>query len=152
SLTWARNGELVYTNFDADGKPQVYRITAANPVPECYTSLVGLSDGRYGELSPSGELLALVSPDLNLASTLFVGKLASRTFTALERGVDLPHWAPQGNRVFFVSARDGIPDLWAVDVDPQTGAKSAPARRLTSALGLREFTVAPDGRKVLAVK
>jgi Tol biopolymer transport system component len=52
----------------------------------------------------------------------------------------------------FVSGRDGFPDLWRVGIDPKTGKKAGKARRLTSALGVSEFTLGPDGRKLLAVK
>jgi hypothetical protein len=56
-----------------------------------------------------------------------------------------PPRGPRGDRIFFVTNRDGLADLWAVDVDPKTGAKST-ARQLTSGHNFREFTVAPDGR------
>jgi Tol biopolymer transport system component len=152
SLSWAKNGQIVYTNYDANGKKQVYAVTESNRTPECLTAKLNAPEGHFGELSPSGQLLAFLSPAILFGATLFVGDFRSGTFETLEHGVGLPHWGPQGNRIFFVTERDGFPDLWALDVDPRNGARSGKARRLTSALDLREYALSPDGRKLLAVK
>jgi Tol biopolymer transport system component len=157
SLRWARNGDLVYTNFDATGEKQVYRISDADRVPECLTAKVGARGGHEGELSPSGDLLAFLSPEIDMTATLYVGNLRTGQFAPLEYGAGTPHWGPQGNRLFFLSRRNGPADLWVVDVDAATGAKVGKARPLTSALDLREFSFAPPGsagspRKLLAVK
>jgi Tol biopolymer transport system component len=152
SLHWAKNGQIVYTNFDAAGRKQIYRITESNPNPECLTARVGAPDGHFGELSPSGDLLVFLSPVTALEATVFIGSLQSGDFQVIEHGVGRPHWGPRGDRIFFVSKRDGLADLWAVDVDPRTGAKKANAKRITSGLGIGEFTFGPDGRKLLAVK
>jgi serine/threonine protein kinase/Tol biopolymer transport system component len=152
SLTWAKNGKIVYTNFDAAGKKQIYGITESNPSPECLTARVGALHGHFGELSPSGDLLVFLSPLIGTAATLYIGSRFSSHFEVLEHGVGTPRWGPQGDRIFFVTERDGLADLWVVQVDPSTGRKSTNARRLTAGLGLSEFTLAPDGRRLLAVK
>jgi serine/threonine protein kinase/Tol biopolymer transport system component len=153
SLNWAKNGQIVYTNRDAVGEKQVYRITESNPSPECLTGLVGSPHGHFGELSPSGDLLVFLSPLIGPAvATLYIGSLHSRKFEVLEHGVGTPHWGPRGDRIFFLNVRDGLADLWTVDMDPRTGSKAGNSRRLTAGLGLSEFTLAPDGRKLLAVK
>jgi Tol biopolymer transport system component len=152
SLNWAKNGTMVYTNYDAAGRKQVYGITESNPSPECLTAQVGAPDGHFGELSPSGDLLVFLNPLIGAGAYLHIGSLRFGNLEVLERGVGTPRWGPQGNRIFFVTERDGMADLWAVDVDPRTGAKSTNARRLTSGLGISDFTIAPNGRKLLAVK
>jgi Tol biopolymer transport system component len=152
SLSWAKNGQIVYTNFDAAGNKQVYRITESNPTPECLTAKLGATNGQSGELAPSGDLLAFHNSLVDLHATLYVGELRSGTFQTLEHGVGLPHWGTQGTRLFFVSRRDGLADLWVRDVAPVTGIPSGKAQRLTSGLGLREYTWSPDGRRLLAVK
>ena len=151
SLTWAKNGQIVYTNFDAEGNKQLYRVTETNRTPECLTALVGANYGRCGDLSPSGDLLAFLSP-LNGDAPLYLGNLRSRRYVQLEQAAQSLRWADQGRRLFFVSQRDGLPDLWTLDVDPQSGTRVGDARRLTSGLNLAEFTPSPDGRKILAVK
>src|SRR5262249_22992650 len=107
---------------------------------------------HFGELSPSGDLLAFLSPLVDMNATLYVGDLRTGDVQTLAHGVGTPHWGPQGNRIFFGSAREGLPDLWALDVDPQSGRPLGKARRLTSALGLDEFAAGPGGRKFVAVR
>jgi Tol biopolymer transport system component len=151
SLNWAKNGQIVYTNFDGARK-KVYAITESNPNPECLTAQVGAPDGHYGQLSPAGDLLVFLSPELGTSPHLYSGSLHDGTFQALEHGVGKPQWGPRGDRIFFVTKSEGLADLWVVDVDPKTGAKSTNARQLTSGHHFAEFTVAPDGRRFLAVK
>jgi Tol biopolymer transport system component len=149
SLSWGKN-ELVYTNFDASGRKQVYGISETNPVPECLTAKVGAPDGHYGELSPSGDLLVFLNPGIYLTAELYIGRLSTGKFERLEKSVGMPHWSPRGDRVFFLSERDGRIDLWAVDVDPKTGVRAGPSKRLTSALDLSDYSFSPDGRKLVA--
>jgi Tol biopolymer transport system component len=150
SLTWHKGGKIVYTNFDNKGKKQVYAITEDNPKPQCLTAEVGKADGHFGELSPSGDLLAFLDPGINLTAGLFVGNLRSGTSKKLEQGVGVPHWDPQGKRLFFISGRQGGIDLWSREIDPRTGAGVGPARRVTMALDLNDFTFSPDGKKAIA--
>lgn len=152
SLSWSKTGQLVYSGLDPVGKLHVFRISEAEPVPESLTGKLGFPEGRSGELSPSGELLAFLSYEHDPTASLYVGDLKSGTFDLLERGASKPHWGPQGDRIYFVSSRDGRLDLWVVDVDPRTGARAGKARRLTAALGLREFALSANGRSLLAVK
>jgi Tol biopolymer transport system component len=152
SLSWAKNGQIIYTNFDTSGDKNVYAITEADRAPECLTARLKAPRGSFGELSPSGRLLAFLSGEVDFSATLFLGDLRSGTFEALEHSVGYPHWGPSDNRIFFVSKRDGFPDLWDAELGPRTGAQSAKARRLTSALNLRAYGFSPDGYKLIAAK
>jgi Tol biopolymer transport system component len=152
SLRWARNRDLVYTVFDDAGEKQVYRLADGHAEPECLTARVGAPGGHAGELSPSGDLLAFLSPEIDLTATLCVGNLRTGKFQALEHGVGSPHWGRNGDRIYFLSRRDGPADLWVVDVDPTTGDRRGKARRLTMAQDLTEFSFDPDGRRLVAVK
>jgi Tol biopolymer transport system component len=151
SLSWSRSGALVYTNFDADGRKGVYRIQESDPVPECLTARVGVAQGRSGDMSPSGHLLAFLSANTG-ETTLYLGDLRTGAHEQLHPMARAPRWGPLGDRVFFLSAREGPTDLWSVPVDPRTGARLGPARRLTSGLDLEGFSLAPDGRRLLVVK
>jgi Tol biopolymer transport system component len=150
SLTWAKSGWLIYTAFDKDGRKQIYRITEEDRNPQCLTAKLSVPAGHFGELSPRGDHLVFLDPNMTAALTL--GDLRAGTTEVLERSVGVPHWGPQGDRIFFISGRDGRLDLWAIDLDPKTGAKAGEARRLTQALDAGEFALSPDGRKVLATR
>jgi TolB protein len=62
----------------------------------------------------------------------------------------MPHWHPQGKRLFFISGRHGGIDLWTRDIDLESGTGIGKARRLTSALDLNDFTFSPDGKRAIA--
>ena len=61
SLQWARDGLIVYTNFDQVGDKQIYRVFANSANPVCLTcGRTAVPGARAGALSPSGALLAHV--------------------------------------------------------------------------------------------
>jgi serine/threonine protein kinase len=151
SLTWAANGDLLYTDFDGRGRKQVYRVSEAKPEPECLTVKVGVTEGMAGALAPGGRLLAFTGTSVDLAAELFTVDLRDGRVEVLQSGVGFPSWGPDG-RLYFVSRRDGLPDLWGMPVDAETGKRAGPPRRLTSGLALAEYTFHPDGRRLIATR
>jgi Tol biopolymer transport system component len=151
SLTWAANDDLLYTNFDEQGRKQVYRVSDAKPDPECLTTKVGVTEGMAGMLSPNRRLLAFTGTSVDLAAPLYAADLRAGRSEVLENNVGFPCWGPD-DRLYFVSRRDGLPDLWCLPVDPETGRRGGPARRLTSGLDLAEYTIHPDGHKLIATR
>jgi eukaryotic-like serine/threonine-protein kinase len=68
---------------------------------------------------------------------------------------DKPRWSPDGNRIYFVSDRDGFACLWSQPVEPDTKRPVGPplplyhihqVRRsiLNVSYGLMDIAVAPD--------
>lgn len=152
SLTWGRDGSLVYTDFDSAGEKQVYRLSLTDHSRRCLTAEVGAPTGQSGELSPSGRFLAFNGP-ISGSSELYVGDLQTGHCKLLERSADQPHWSPPGDRILFISSREGVSDLWSVNIDPATGDRLAgPTDHLTSGFTLNGFAVAGDGHRILAVK
>jgi TolB protein len=147
SLTWSRDGSLIYTGFDTAGDKHVYRVASAGGTPSCLTC--GLGGGRSGELSPSGELLVYKTSEMGARGELLIQHLASRAVTRVIDQAEMPHWSADGKRVLFISSRDGTPDLWQIDIDPATRGAAAPPRRLTSGLNVAAFAASPDGRQIL---
>jgi eukaryotic-like serine/threonine-protein kinase len=153
SLSWARDGSIVYTGFDPQGTKQVYRVASGGGEPACLTcNAAPLSEGRAGELSPSGGFLAYLSGLVGPRAVLYVKDLSSGQVTEVANRADWPHWSADGRRIIFISARDGQPDLWELEINPRNGSAVGTPHRLTSALGATTFTMAPDSRQVLAVK
>ena len=151
SLTWAKNNDLLYTDFDDQGRKQVYRVSEAHPQPECLTATLDMPEGMAGTLASDGQLLAFTTTDVDLGARLLLADLRTRQHTELASSVGFPGWGPD-DRLYFVSRRDGLPDLWRLDVDRQTGQRRGPPRRVTSGLALTEYTFNPDGHKLIATR
>jgi Tol biopolymer transport system component len=152
SLQWAQSGTIVFTNFDADGEKQIYSVAAGAAAASCLTcGRSTVAGARDGVLSPSGELLAYVGQQIGPRPPLYVLHLASGVEHELTDRVDAPHWESD-DRLLFISARDGLSDVWQIAVDRRTGARAGEPSRLTSGLDATDFAVSSDGRQILAVK
>jgi serine/threonine protein kinase/Tol biopolymer transport system component len=153
SLMWARNDDLLYTNFDEHGRKQVYRVSEPRPEPECLTAKAGAhgSEGMAGALAADGRLLAFTGASVDLSAPLYVTEIGGDRTEELLNNVGYPSWGPDG-MLYYVSRRDGLPDLWNLPVDMATGKKRGEPRRVTSGLMLADYTFHPDGRRLLATK
>jgi Tol biopolymer transport system component len=153
SLTWARDGSLVYTGFDAAGIKRIFRVAATGGEPACLTcAWADAPAARAGELSPSAEYLVFLSTEVGPRADLYIAHLASGRIRKVTNQADWPHWSRDGRQIFFISSRDGQPDLWQFTVNLADGSALGEPRKLTSALGATTFAVSPDGTQILAVK
>jgi Tol biopolymer transport system component len=152
-LSWGADGGILYTNYDAEGNKQVYRVTEGDPKPNCLTDKVGAKMGMAGSLSPNGRLLLFSNQVTTLDATVFLGDLrGGERPIKVEQPAGRPAWGANGDRVYFVSTRDGLADLWSTAVDPDSGRPAGNARRLTSGLELSEYTFNSRGDKMIAAR
>ena len=125
-LQWASDSSLVHTNFDADGRKQVYRVPSRGGDPSCLTcGLVGIAGGQSGQLSASGKLLAFTSiqksghdPPFTFSTSPLGRSTHSR------RSPQHPAGPTEIVSLIFASSREGTPDLWQIPVESverQTG-------------------------------
>ena len=153
SLSWARDGLLVYTAFDPTGTKRIYRVSASGGEPACLTcTWPGAPGARAGEVSPSGEYLVFLSSEVGPRADLYVAHVATGRPRKITNQADWPHWSRDGRHILFISSRDGQPDLWQVAIDPADGSPLGEPRKLTSALAVTTFAMSPDGTQILAVK
>src|SRR5262249_21405186 len=94
-------------------------------------------------------LLAFTGTSVDLGAPLFTADLAGGRSQALGYGGGFPSWGP-GGRLYYVSRRDGLPDLWGLPGDPETGKRDGPPRRPTAGPGLGEYTSPPNGQRLIA--
>ena len=151
SLQWATGDWIVYTDFDENGDKQIYRVSTSDATPACLTCGRTATGARAGVLSPSGKLLAFVGALMGPRPHLFVLDLSSGRPADLADRADVPQWRDD-RHLMFISARDGLPDLWEVEVDPLSGAKVGEPSRITSGLDATDFATSRDGHQLLAVK
>jgi Tol biopolymer transport system component len=152
SLQWTAKGSIVYTNFDEYGATEVYRVIGSESTPQCLTCFkTPVRGARSGQLSPSGRLLAFVGFSAGLKAHVSVLDLLAGKVTVLADLSDAPHWESD-DRLIFLSAREGLSDLWEISVNPKTGTLTGEPTRVTSGLNATQFAVSDAGRRIVAVK
>jgi serine/threonine-protein kinase len=95
----------------------VTRSGRATLVDATWTFNPGL-ENRSWDLSPDGSRLALKAVT-DLGENIWIkpipdGPMARLTFTGEER---MPRWSPDGERIAFISARNGNLDVWSLRAD-----------------------------------
>src|SRR5258708_2580970 len=101
------------------------------------------------QLSPKGDLVAFTITDVdqtaNKSTTqIYVVPLAGgemRQLTNDEHSSSSPRWSPDGERLAFISARDGESQIWTIDVSSGT------LKKITSlSTGAGDPVWSPDGK------
>ena len=99
SLSWAKTGDLVYTDFDSAGAKAIYRLKEGATESECLSCDLGIERVQSGELSPSGKLLVFKNQAIGTRGSLRLAHLPSGRVETLYEGADQPHWSPGGDRI-----------------------------------------------------
>ena len=119
--------------------------------PARIDDLMAIRNIESARISPGGDRVAFVMSALDLDrnvsdSDIWLVPAAGGAPLRLTRGPgrdDTPRWSPRGDRIAFVSDRDGRPRLWVID------PKGGEAARLTSfAGGASAPAWSPDGRSI----
>lgn len=133
-----------------------FAATSATATERGFTArdLVVLDRASAPTLSPDGRWLvhALREADFEADSAktaLYVRNLLTRDMrpparlTPEDMSVSSPSFAPDGETVYFLSAKSGSNQLWSI---PVTGGE--PAQVSDYPLGIGSYRLAPDGRRV----
>ncbi len=94
------------TAVSPDGKWLAYSVTTVNLIANTKTPELWL------------QAIASPSADNSAPFKLAVG----------QPGDSDPQFAPDGKQIFFISSRDGAPQIWLADFDSATGADESPAQ------------------------
>ena len=155
TASWSPDGkEIVYARLDsvfagsADG--QTHRLLAAGvyQANECRWSrrmpLVACTSGNYMARDP-GANFANKAPSGIVIVPLAGGRVVQVTN---DRAMNQsPEWSPSGDRLFFISNRDGPLDVYEVAVASNGTPRSTPMR-LTTGLNARSISITGDAKRV----
>jgi dipeptidyl aminopeptidase/acylaminoacyl peptidase len=120
--------------------------------PFTFDAMMRLSRVDDPQLSPDGKLVAFTVQTVDLAANtkpvqIYVVPSTGGTpvrLTAEGASNTRPRWLPDSLRLFFVSDRSGVPQIWSMNAD---GSDARLATNLPT--GADGVTVSPDGQLIL---
>ena len=113
--------------------------------------LLGVRDITSVQLSPDGSEVVYVVREPHLGENRYAetiwrmpaaGARPPRRLTDSEKD-SAPQWSPSGDRIGLLSTRDGVRQVWVLDV-----ASGAVQKVTSAAAGVRSYTWSPDGRHI----
>lgn len=131
---------------------------AADKRPFTFEDMMALKRISGPQVSPDGKWVLFSAVQVNLEENkktphLWIAPLAggkSQQLTFDPAGEDRGRWSPDGQRILFVSARDGSSQLWLATFDPSAGKLSGEPRKITSISTEADGALwSPDGKNIL---
>ncbi len=144
----APDGRVVAVRTDA-GAAALVEVDPADGTVRALTPAAPRAPWGFPAVSPDGRWIAAVRWGEGPASDLLVLDRDGREVARVTRdaGLELaPAWA-RGDTLVWASDRSGVPNLYALALDPATGRPAGPVRQVTNVLtGVGFPSVDPAGR------
>ena len=130
----------------------------ADKRPFTFEDMMALKRVGGPQVSPDGKWVLFSAVHVNLAENrktphLWIVSLAggeSQQLTFDQAGEDRGRWSPDGQKILFVSARDGGSQLWMATFDPNTGKLTGDPRKITTLSTEADGGMwSPDGKNIL---
>jgi serine/threonine protein kinase len=142
------SSEPVFDPKNRFGIAKLWRVDATTS--EVIEIDIGGGDGVQPRISPDGRRIAFWGlPQGTGKRVIYTIPVEGGTPVAITTDESFnwnPAWAPNGDRLFFVSDRGGTMNLWQVAIDKDTGQKSGPFEAVTIGGQLNgEMSISADG-------
>jgi Tol biopolymer transport system component/DNA-binding winged helix-turn-helix (wHTH) protein len=140
---WSPDGQWVITTLpDFRGPGSAMRFAPVSPASHesAKTRLVTSSreDGFFQtRISPNGQWVVFEALGRSVAANgrLYVVPASGGEWTPLTNGNafdDKPRWSPDSKMIYFVSTRQGYPNVWGIRFDPRRGKPVGEPFRVTT--------------------
>lgn len=159
SISFAPDGKsiaVVDTEDSTDGSGKQYRIYSINLETgerRRLTAEAEFAGETTPRFSPDGKNLAFVRVFDDRSQDLFIvpttGNAEPRQITFDRKTIHSLAWSAEGNEIFFVSLRDGKPNVWRVSA---TGNDEEPEMIVTNTRGATNIAVSPDAKTIALVE
>jgi len=149
-------GEIAFASTRT-GLPQIYIMRAdGSDIRQITKETEGACQPDW---SPDGARLVFVSPcrekkDTYQGSSLYIIDVNTlqRTSIRASLGGDFePAWSPDGNRIAFTSLRDGIMEVYMINLETDQFTKLTRTQEITGAVSAREAAWNPYGSQIAYV-
>ena len=150
-VQWVDTDRIIYSDTDANGRPDVYEYRMDTGETRCLT--ISTPGGAHrGRINNRGTHLLYVRPLLGVDVEILVQDLQTGEVHTMPLAGRVARWSADGQTLLIISTMDGTWDLWSQDVDLVTGDARGEPRRLTSALSLSDLSLSPDGLRAIATQ
>lgn len=160
---WSPDGKELVVSSDqftsvspGPRQSQLWAVNVATGKRRDVTNQEMLRDAVQGVWSPNGKRIAFWGFDGNRTTTIWSIAASGGTPVPVIRGgatrtdggrVWAPFWSPKGKHLYFTSDRSGVPTLWRVAVDPDSGeTRGEPVRLPLPLTQAGSFSLSRDGK------
>ena len=149
-FNWLPDGNILWWKDDFTYDHQIVRTDLRSGADRQITS--GVSQYRFGALSPDGRTLAVQAGDMGYGVVeVTLNGMPATTVLAADRDEVAPSWAPDGAHFAYVTNRNGLSEIWLrnrKDGSERLIVRSSdfPESRTTD--DFLDCAISPDGSRV----
>jgi TolB protein len=112
--SWSSDGSRLVVAAYENGKPQIFRVNVQNGQ---FLKLTSLPDGAYDPAwSPDGKYIVYVARKGNTSELWMMTSEGEKPIQISTLPARTPVWSPKGDKVAFLGLKDGLFDIYTIDI------------------------------------